>query len=387
MRFPLWLMIWLTLGTSSYAADPARIAIIDTAWDTTAYLPALKAGGVHVIGRYYARCEQVGLAEKRFAFTGEAAAILANGMGILSIYQYRSSSKHKFDGQRKGRGKTLINLPDANCNPSKTGRSASAEARLDVAAAIAQARRVKQPQGSAIYFAVDFNFQRQDTVTKSKILKYFKIVRAALGNAGYRLGAYGDGDALTVLRAEGLVDFTWIATSAGFSGSSKFHRTGKWNLFQSQTDSHWFAGGKGKCGKFGLPLDVDVQNPKMGSDIGLWGRSGRYEIPAQRTQTIYNARRFVCNGDARLRKSANSGARHLVSGRFCRAGRAVAKPKAMKFLRALRVGRIKGKLAQVDINEDGDFDGWTSIKNLTRSFSDKPNYLFSAKKRRRVRCR
>lgn len=387
MRFPLWLLLCFSLATPSNAADPARIAIIDTAWNTTAYLPALKASGVQVIGRYYARCEQVGLAEKRFAFTGEAGAILAHDMGILSIYQYRSSSKHKFDGQRKGQGETLINLPDASCNPAKTGRSAAAEARLDVTAAIAQARHVKQPRGTAIYFAVDFNFERRDTVTKAKVLTYFKTVQVALTKAGYKLGAYGNGDALRLLKAAGLVEYTWIAASAGFEGSSAFHRTAKWNLFQAQVDSHWFAGGAGECGRHGLPLDVNVQNPKAGSDIGLWGRAGKFQIPAPRTQAIHAARRFVCNGDARLRRSANSGSADLADGNLCRAGRLLAKPKAVKFLRPIRVAQIKGKLAQVDINEDGHFDGWTSAANLTRSFTDKPNYLFSAAKRAKAQCR
>ena len=386
MRFLLCLLLGLTLSTPLHASDPARIAIIDTAWDTTNYLPALKAGGVQVIGRYYARCEQKGLEQKRFAFTNEAAAILSHGLGILSIYQFRSSSKHKFNGQRNGRNGALVNLPDGNCNPAKTGRTARAEAALDVAAAISQAQMVGQPLGTAIYFAVDFNFSRYDRVTKDKLLAYFQVVRRALTRAGYRLGAYGDGDALSVLQQAGLIDFAWIGASAAFEGSSEFHRSGGWNLFQTQVDSHWFAGGKGGCGRFGLPLDVNVQNPAMGSDIGLWGGVGKFEVSASRTSAVYNARRFVCNGDARLRRTARSMPNDLVSGKFCRAGKSVPRPQALKFLRPIRVGQVKGQLAQVDVNEDGKFDGWTWAGNLTRSFADKPDYVFKSAKRAKAVC-
>ncbi len=378
MRLLPFVLALLALPVCALAADPARIAIIDTAWDTRPFLGQLRAGGVQVIGRYYARCEQENLPEKRFAFTTEAADILEAGMGILSIYQYRSSSKYKFDGQRlNGQGK-IVNLPDENCLPSATGRSAVAEARLDVRAAIAQAQRVGQPRGSAIYFGVDFNFSRTDTATKTKMLTYFKTLRKALKPAGYRLGAYGDGDALTVLRAAGLIDYAWLMASPAFPGSSAFHRTGYWTLFQTQVDPHWIAGG-GTCGAGGLPIDVNVQNPALGVAAGFWRRKGAFTLTSERILTIFNTRRFVCNGDARLTDP--------VSGTICRQGRRVKAPQTIKFLRPVRVGRIKGKRIEVDLNEDGVFDGWTRADNLSRHFGDKADYLFSRTQRRNARCR
>jgi len=386
MRLILIFLTLLILPVRLFAADSSRIAIIDTAWDTRPYLAELKAQGVRVIGRYYARCEQENLPQKRFAFTSEAAEILAQGIGILSIYQYRSSSRYKFDGQRPDRQGNIVNLPDANCAPSKNGRNPRAEAALDVKAAIAQARQVGQPQGTAIYFGVDFNFSRADRATKAKMLAYFKTVSKAMRKAGYRLGAYGDGDALAVLQRARLIDYAWLMASAAFPGSSEFHRTGRWNLFQAQVDPHWIAGGK-TCGKGGLPIDVDVQNPVTGSDAGFWGAGGVFELGPERLQAIHGARRFVCNGDARLRKTVHSNQDDLVSGDICRQGRRVEIPQVLKFLRPVRVGRIKGKLAEVDINEDGLFDGWTWVGNLSRDFGDKADYVFSSKKRAAARCR
>ncbi len=369
-----------------FAAESARIAIIDTAWDTRPYLQQLQRAGVQVIGRYYARCEQENLPEKRFAFGTEAADILAAGMGILSIYQYRSSSKHKFDGQRLDRQGNIVNLPDADCNPSTSGRSAAAEATLDARAAIAQAHQVGQPKGSAIYFSVDFNFSRTDTVTRTKMLTYFKTLRKALDQAGYRLAAYGDGDTLTVLRQAGLIDYAWIMASAAFPGSSAFHRTGNWTLFQTQVDPHWHAGGS-DCGRGGLPIDVNVQNPALGPEAGFWGRNGAFTLSSERILTVFNTRRFVCNGDARLRRSAESDRNDLARGTICRQGRRVDIPQSLKFLRPVRIGRTKGKLTEVDINEDGTFDGWTWTNNLSRHFGDKADYVFSGKQRAQQRCR
>ncbi len=385
MRLFLGVLAALALPVAVFAADPARIAIIDTAWDTRPYLQELRRAGVQVIGRYYARCAQDNLPDKRFAFGTEAADILAAGMGILSIYQYRSSSKYKFDGQRPDRQGNIVNLPDADCAPSASGRSAQSEAALDVRAALAQARLVGQPQGSAIYFGVDFNFSRTDTATKAKMLTYFKTLRKAMDRAGYRLGAYGDGDALTVLRQAGLIDYAWIMASPAFPGSSAFHRSGNWTLFQTQVDPHWLAGGA-DCGRGGLPIDVNVQNPALGPEAGFWGRNGAFTLPTERTLTVFNARRFVCNGDARLRRSAGSDQNDLVRGTICRQGRRVDIPQSLKFLRPVRIGRRKGNLTEVDINEDGKFDGWTWTKNLSRHFGDKPDYVFSSTQRANARC-
>ena len=95
--------------------DPGRIAIIDTSKNTRAHLDALAAAGVRVIGRYFARCPQAGLEEKRLiGNAGEADAILAHParFGVLSIYQFYNNSPLKFSGQRE----TTCRLPNGKTN-------------------------------------------------------------------------------------------------------------------------------------------------------------------------------------------------------------------------------------------------------------------------------
>jgi hypothetical protein len=290
----------LALGTvdcfqaPGYAAepDPGRIAIIDTAVDTRPYLHKLKAAGVKVIGRYLGRCPQWD--GKRLIDNGGAGtpgseinAILDNGFALLSIYQYLSNNPYKFSGKgysvRTGR---YFTLKDAACRaPANPPHTAQQEAELDAHAAVRQARAIGQPPGTAIYFAVDFNFHRTDTVTRKRLLIYFHTVNRIVEGAGYLLGAYGSGDALALLREQDLVDFTWLSASRGYAGSSVFHNSGEWHLFQNWTDVKWFTKTVGgKCVTSGaLAVDTNIQNKRFANGfIGFWNRDGPYKVPAKR---------------------------------------------------------------------------------------------------------
>ena len=73
-----------------------------------------------------------------------------------------------------------------------------------------QARAVGQPNGSAIYFAVDYNAPERDIV--GAVQQYFRGVRAALAAAGggsppYRVGVYGSGAVCTYMKGLQLADY------------------------------------------------------------------------------------------------------------------------------------------------------------------------------------
>src|SRR3989304_814486 len=98
---------------------------------------------------FFARSPQPYLREKIMASDGnmidgvrEPTILIRNGLSIVSLYQYRNKIPYKF----------LKGLED-------TG-SAKAEVAADAKAALDQARLVGQPEGSAIYFGVDFNVNR-----------------------------------------------------------------------------------------------------------------------------------------------------------------------------------------------------------------------------------
>jgi hypothetical protein len=378
------------LGMTHAAHADTRVAIIDTAFDTRPYLDRLKERGVTVIGRYYARCDQpeYGLTQKRLINQGrpsdpnsEIAQMFAKGFAVLSIYQYYSNTPNKFRGRNRD-GKAL---PDANCNWTGAARSVEEEAELDVQAAISQARELGQPTGTAIYFGVDFNFTERDTDTIDGMVRYFRVVKARMDAAGYRTGAYGSGHAHQILREAGLIDLSWISASRAFSRTSAFHRSGEWHLFQNQVDREWF-GSTGSGCRHGLPIDTNVQNMFQDMDVGFWQAGQSYVVPEERTFDIFATRRFACDGDAVVRRDRTSSASDLLSKTQCKGGKAIRVPPKIDFANAARVGEATQDLIQVDVDDDGEFDGWTWHGNLTAHFGYKPDWIFETARRNGTSC-
>jgi hypothetical protein len=397
-RCVLVALLALAFPTPGAAQADTRVAIIDTAYDTRPYLDQLKDRGVTVIGRYYARCDQpeYGLTQKRMINQGpsndpgsEVSQIFAKGFAILSIYQYYSNTPNKFRGQNR-EGKAL---PDANCNWTGASRSAAQEAELDVQAAISQAQAVGQPRGTAIYFGVDFNFTDSDTDTIDQMVAYFRVIKDRMDAAGYKVGAYGSGHAHQILKAArdtrgniGLIDYSWISASRAFSRTSAFHRSGDWDLFQNQVDREWFGStGSGGCRR-GLPLDTNVQNMFQDPDVGFWRASESHVVDEGRTFDIFATRRFACDGDAVVRRDKGSSASDVLSKTQCKAGKAVQLPPRIDFANAARVGDVTENLIQVDVDDDGEFDGWTWHGNLTAHFGYKPDWIFETAKRNAQSC-
>jgi hypothetical protein len=85
----------------------------------------------------------------------------------------------------------------------------------DAAAALGVAQRVGQPQGSAIYFAVDCD----PSNNMLQVLAYFAAISVALKQAGYKVGAYACGAVLTMLKEHQVIDYDWLAGAMGWSGS------------------------------------------------------------------------------------------------------------------------------------------------------------------------
>ncbi|WP_108662316.1 glycoside hydrolase domain-containing protein [Acuticoccus kandeliae] len=392
MRIFLALLTALTLATGPARAAETRVAIIDAAWDTRPYIDDLKGAGILIIGRYLARCPQPErhIPEKRLIDQGtikdgnsEVVQILRAGMGILSIYQYNNDSKFKFHGKDRN-GKPL---PDGNCRPTSRERSPAAEAELDANAAVEQARALGQPRGSAIYFGVDIAFNRNDSSTRGAMVEYFRTVKRIVERGGYNLGAYGNGDALDVLLAEKLIQHTWLSASRAYPGSSAFHNTGRWQLFQSGVNLEWFTGSPGQCRR-GLPLDTNVQNARYATaDLGFWTNQTPVRLHPDRVRAVHAARRFSCDGDARIRRTARSAPDDLISkGSRCQGGRTVRQADTVDYANAARIGRRAGDMVEVDYDDDGTFDGWTAASNLTPSFDRKPEWIHSSASRRGARC-
>jgi len=392
------------LGQDAAGQAEGRIAIIDTPHDTRPWLGQLKAQNVRIVARYLARRCQSILPRKRIRFNGEpyqcagtaypaagdpeAKQLLAQGFAILSVYQYNSAEPRKF----------LFGL-DAEGNAVETGSAdtshddrARAEAMADAQAALEQAEAMGQPEGTAIYFGLDFNLRHgaghiefakagktitvkydDDTpVDNTKLEKacfaYFGALKEKIGDR-YQIGVYGNGYTSEMLLAKGLTKYSWISESRSFHKTAEFLRSGNWHLFQNQIDRRWFVTGQ-NC-RAGLDLDTNIQNPRF-EDVGAWDSKGVAGVDAARTQKIFAERR-VARREVPLLARKDKASPRATGGR-CRDDRWSTVNVAERN-RSVRVLEEDGAWLRIDLDDDGVADGYC-IKgdNFVASIRDMPNW-------------
>jgi hypothetical protein len=356
----------LVPGNSTFGQpnDPGSIAIIDTPNNAAKVASKLSAQNVKVVVRFFARKAQPGLREKIMASDGnmidgvrEPTILIRNGLSIVSLYQYRNNLPAKF----------LSGLED-------TG-SAKAEIAADAKAALDQARLVGQPEGSAIYFGVDFNLTKckcDGTGQNSRnrngdpipnhdivdaVLEYFRAIGHIVGSH-YSIGIYGNGLVNRILRDEKLVSYNWISASRSHEETVDFYNGGRWHLFQNQVDHRWF-GAQGNCSN-GLDLDTNLQNPRV-SSIGAWGPG---EVDKSRNQRIFDQRRFAVRTTAVFQEGGAGGG--LGDRQRCKSESRVPRNANVRVL--VQSGEWSG----VDIDEDGNPDGRIRTSDLTSDLATMP---------------
>lgn len=175
----------------------------------------LKTNGVTTVGRYLSHSTWKGLT------VDEVANIKAAGLQIFSIYE---------------------------TNPTAASYFVSGKGKSDALDAVSLAKAVGQPEGTAIYFTVDYDAQAKDF---PNILNYFKEIRANL--TGYKIGAYGSFAVLNYLYQNNAADY-WFQTVAWSGGQ----HCSFLNIYQFQCDKT--LGG----------VNVDYDNLEK-SDVGAWG--------------------------------------------------------------------------------------------------------------------
>lgn len=140
----------------------------------------LKAPGIEYVARY------LGDTWKSIN-KQEAVVLLENGLKIVSIWE---------------------------TNPTNAGYFTMDQGFADGHDAASFAQSIGQPEGSAIYFAVDYDMQPSDV---RAILNYFLAVRRGLGKK-YKVGVYGSYTVLEILHRSCAADFYW-QTSAWSGGN------------------------------------------------------------------------------------------------------------------------------------------------------------------------
>ncbi|WOF72792.1 TIGR02594 family protein [Parvibaculaceae bacterium PLY_AMNH_Bact1] len=208
--------------------------IIDTPANTTPHLKKLKAAGVQTVIRYYNHRDSTSLPEKGIK-KSEAAALDNANLSIAVVFQ-------------QGNNKIAHFTKEAGIRDGQQ--------------AIKRAKKIGQPSGSGIYFAVDKDFYRNSELKAVK--SYFEGVQVGLagGDRTYRMGAYGSGTVLRTLLEADLVELAWLAGARKWSGSQAFLKSEKWHIFQNGLDL--------RDGK--IPHDTNITSPGT-TDFGQFSLS------------------------------------------------------------------------------------------------------------------
>jgi peptidoglycan hydrolase-like protein with peptidoglycan-binding domain len=200
------------------------MTVVDTNDNTSSHIASLKSRGVTAVGRYYSSRASKQLTRP------EARALSDAGIQIFTVFE-------------------------DNGDPELSVSSGIHDAQI----ALQQATSVGQPEGSAIYFALEHLPNGYNASHVPGIGSYFSGLRQVL-DGKYKLGVYSDGVVCDALLDDRLCDHAWLSASSAFPGSKYFDRGGRWSLAQRRIDLNWSG------------LSVDTNDAK--DDFGAFNLNG-----------------------------------------------------------------------------------------------------------------
>jgi hypothetical protein len=211
--------------------------VIDTNTSCKGKGAYLKSQGVTTVGRYYGVQESY----RDIIDDVEAKELCQNGISIFVVFE------------KTGNASDLVLSRPAG--------------KLDAQAAVKQAGIVKQPAGSAIYFAAEGLPNGYGSADLSNLQDYFMGIADGLAGQ-YTIGVYGDGIVCQTLQ-NSYCKFAWLAAaSTDFSLTCKYFggKTPAWDLAQvPPLDMAW------KLPHNGGFLSVDFDVPNLTRNNGAFG--------------------------------------------------------------------------------------------------------------------
>ncbi|MEM8730670.1 MAG: glycoside hydrolase domain-containing protein [Pseudomonadota bacterium] len=179
--------------------------VIDTPWNTAHHLPQLATSGVKTLIRFFNHRNSKKLPEKGIT-RDEALAIGHAGLSLCTVFQQRSGA--------------FGHIRDLS----------AATGHKDAQRAVDLADWIEQPEQSAIYFAVGFDYTKPEDM--AAITDYFAAVSNVL-DGRYRLGVFASGAVARKVLDAKLADFVWLAAAKGWSGTMDMLKTSDWALYQN----------------------------------------------------------------------------------------------------------------------------------------------------------
>lgn len=285
---------------------------IDTPYNTTKKLRCILKENVKTIIRYYNFSNSKTFPEKCLTLI-EAQSICALGMNIAVVFQQRQDNADDFS-EVKG---------------YEAGRRAYRYAMNDIG----------QPEGSGIYFSVDFDASTKEI--NNAIIPYFQGLQRAFkeisnGQPAYRIGVYGSGATSSALSKNNLCSLVWLAMSSGFRGTQDAIKNGAYHIEQ-----------KAPAAKLcGMDLDYNHINPQH-TDFGA------FVVPVETSSitTTYAASTHEVISRTSLRMRGGPGTDYGVVGSLKTGQLVVAKP-------------INAEWSSIDLEGDGLIDGFSASAYL-----------------------
>lgn len=241
------------------------------------FLSFLKANGVDTVIRYYAST-----ARPKTITPEEAKLISSQGLSILPVFQ---------DGAR-----SIDNFSRAN------GKAAGKSA-------MEFAKRIGQPKGSTILFAVDADFHANEI--DGPILDHFTAINEEI-KGFFKIGAYGSGAVLSKLHAERLIKVPWLSMSRLFLGTEQFFYSNRWFLRQLPPEMRHASSGIGyDRNVVRVPRDQlgAFQVDETGEGSLVWDDEADATLGGNRssllTEIASGANRLVTTEGLRLRQAPN----------------------------------------------------------------------------------
>jgi hypothetical protein len=215
---------------------------IDLATDSSDVLNEIKGSQVDFVARYYRH------PDSRWPTLSASEARRLSSLGIKLVVVFESHSH-------------------------RPGYFSYSAGYTDAVTAYGQARALRQPPGSAIYFAVDFDARRQ---ALDAVQEYFRGVAAGFAAAGqgnpvYQVGVYGSGAVCEQMKQAGLARYAWLSNSFMWDGSMTYDG---WNIRQGDRHAelsfnHDSNEARGDYGGFVLAGDVGTGVDVAPRDIAV----------------------------------------------------------------------------------------------------------------------
>lgn len=143
--------------------------------------------------------------------TGKAHAILAAGFGAVGLYLRPDRSSLRMVQGLAEAGLKRFSVYEKGF-PTSAEYFTLDRAELDARAAVVHARHLRQPEGSQIFLAVDYDAAYCD------IEPYFVRAREIIRTNGYLCSVYSSGYIGRMLKSYGFAHSYWLAQSHGWNG-------------------------------------------------------------------------------------------------------------------------------------------------------------------------